>query len=73
MSECPIERGKMDSEKLITVKEMAERLRVPKKWIYERTRLGQWAIPHFRIGKHIRFDPVEVLAFFHEHGDVSAL
>ena len=63
----------MKTGNLVTVKEMAERLSVPVSWIYERTRLGQKAIPHLRLGKYIRFDPDEVMVFFREHGDVSAL
>ena len=63
----------MSSRNLVTVKEMAERLSVPESWIYQRTRLGQKAIPHLRLGKYIRFDPDEVMAFFREHGDVSGL
>ncbi len=46
---------------LLTVKELADRLRVPVSWIYERTRRGQ--IPHVRLGKYLRFDVEEVLAF----------
>ena len=64
---------KMKTGNLVTVKEMAERLSVPVSWIYERTRLGQKAIPHLRLGKYIRFDQEEVMAFFRENGDMSAL
>ena len=41
-----------------TVEQLAEFLRVPKSWIYERTRgTGPEVIPHFKIGKYVRFDP----------------
>lgn len=58
----------MDMAALITVKELAERLKVPSSWIYQRTRLGTKAIPHVRIGKYVRFDLIEVLEFFRKNG-----
>ena len=54
----------MKTESLLTVQEMAKRINVPESWIYQRTRLGQKAIPHVRIGKYVRFNPDEVVAFF---------
>ena len=57
--QCPnvVLKGlKMKTGNLVTVKEMAQRLSVPESWIYQRTRLGQKAIPHLRLGKYIRFD-----------------
>ena len=48
--------------KLVDVAEMARILSVPKSWIYQRTYLG--TIPCRKIGKYVRFDPNEVLAFF---------
>ncbi|PIQ81571.1 MAG: hypothetical protein COV76_08360 [Candidatus Omnitrophica bacterium CG11_big_fil_rev_8_21_14_0_20_64_10] len=49
-------------EKLVDVREMSRILNVPVSWLYERTRLG--TIPCIRIGKYVRFEPLEVLAFF---------
>ena len=49
---------------LITIKELAQRLNVPVSWIYQRTRLGQTAIPHIKLGKYVRFDQAVVIAFF---------
>ena len=46
----------------LTVKEMAEKLRVPVSWIYARTRLrGQDTIPHLKVGKYLRFKEAKVL------------
>ena len=59
----------MKTESLLTVQEMAKRINVPESWIYQRTRLGQKAIPHVRIGKYVRFNPDEVMAFFRKLGD----
>ena len=49
---------------LITIKEMAEKLKVPKSWIYQRTRLGVKSIPHVKLGKYVRFDEDKVIDFF---------
>jgi len=54
----------MEDKKLISVKELAPMLGVPISWIYQRTSLGQDAIPYVRFGKYIRFDPKEVIDFF---------
>jgi excisionase family DNA binding protein len=59
----------MKIENLITVEEMAGKLNVPRSWIYQRTRLGQKAIPHVRVGKYIRFNADEVVAFLRKTGE----
>ncbi len=51
-------------DKLLTVKELADALNVPSSWIYRRTRLGSQAIPFIRIGRYLRFDLEQVIAFF---------
>ena len=57
----------MSPSELITAKELAKRLNVPVSWIYRRTRLGQEAIPHVRMGKYVRFDWEEVLEFYKDN------
>lgn len=52
------ERWKEMIEKLWSVSEVAERLGVPKSWVYERTRLRR--IPCHKLGKYVRFDPEEI-------------
>lgn len=48
--------------KLLTVSEMAEFLRVPRSWIYARTKQkGPNSIPRVQCGKYIRFHVTEVL------------
>ncbi|MCB9772241.1 MAG: helix-turn-helix domain-containing protein [Candidatus Omnitrophica bacterium] len=54
----------MEQNRLVTVSEIAEILRVPKSWIYARTSMGPDAIPHVKIGKYVRFRVEEVLRFF---------
>jgi excisionase family DNA binding protein len=43
-------------EELLTVSEVAAALKVPVSWVYERTRRsGTDRIPHFKLGKYLRF------------------
>lgn len=54
--------SKSAMEPLLTVPELAERLRVPVSWIYQRTgKAAREKLPHIRAGRHIRFDLHEVL------------
>jgi excisionase family DNA binding protein len=54
----------MASTDLLTIKEVAELLRVPVSWVYGRTRRRSIdRIPGFRIGKCWRFQENEVLAW----------
>ena len=46
-------------DKLLTLEEAAALLKVPKSWIYERTRKG--AIPHLKLGKYLRFPLADLL------------
>ena len=55
--------------RLFTVEQMAEDLNVPKSWIYGQTRLkGENRIPYLRVGKYVRFDPLEVRAWLIARG-----
>jgi excisionase family DNA binding protein len=48
-------------DELLTVAEIAARLKVPTSWVYERTRLrGIARMPHFKLGKYLRFSEREV-------------
>jgi len=46
-------------QNLIDIQEMAQKINVPVSWLYSRTRTGE--IPHFKIGKYVRFDPEKVM------------
>jgi excisionase family DNA binding protein len=51
-------------DSLLTVEEVAELLRVPRSWVYERTRKRAFdRIPGFRLGKYWRFRRADVLAW----------
>lgn len=49
---------------LLTVEEVAELLKVPVSWVYERTRQrGLNRLPGFRLGKYWRFSESEIVAW----------
>jgi len=43
----------------LTIEEAATLIRVPKSWLYERTRTN--TVPHIKLGKYVRFDRLELL------------
>ncbi|MDZ4655877.1 MAG: helix-turn-helix domain-containing protein [Coriobacteriia bacterium] len=49
------------SRHLLTVEELASVLSVPKSWVYARTASG--GIPHYRVGRYVRFRLGEVLSW----------
>lgn len=52
----------MTTEELLTVADIAQILRVPKSWVYDRTRKrGLERLPHLKLGKYLRFQLPEVL------------
>ncbi len=54
----------MNSRSFLTVREVAELLRVPVTWVYARTRKrAANRIPGYRLGKYWRFQESEVLAW----------
>jgi excisionase family DNA binding protein len=53
-----------DSQSLLTIDDVAELLKLPVSWVYERTRRrSSDCIPGFRLGKYWRFRHAEVLAW----------
>jgi excisionase family DNA binding protein len=45
----------------LTIDEAAALIRVPKSWLYERTRSN--TVPHVKLGKYLRFDQEEFLTW----------
>jgi excisionase family DNA binding protein len=45
----------------LTIQEAAELLRVKVSWLYERTRTN--SVPHVKLGKYLRFDRSELIAW----------
>ncbi len=55
-------------EKLLTVDELADHLKVKKSWIYSKTRqTGSDAIPRLPVGKYNRFRLSQVLPWLEKH------
>lgn len=53
----------------LTAQELAQKLKVPLSWIYDRTRKkGPESIPHYKLGKYIRFSESEVLEYMKVKG-----
>jgi excisionase family DNA binding protein len=49
---------------LLTVAEVAQLLKVPKSWVYERTRArGADRLPFIKLGKYVRFEVSAVTAW----------
>ncbi len=54
----------LDPENILTPQELAERLKVPLSWVFEKTRARcRDRIPCMRIGRYVRFDWVAVEAW----------
>lgn len=59
-----LETGSIPRSTLLTVEDVAELLRVPVSWVYERTRLrGVDRLPGFRLGKYWRFREAEIISW----------
>ncbi len=57
-------------ENLLTVDELAAELKVPKSWLYSRTRqTGPGTIPRIKVGKYIRFDYQAVMDWLREQNE----
>lgn len=54
---------------LIGIKEMASKLGVPVSWLYSRTRTND--IPHWKLGKYVRFDESEVWEWLKQQNEVE--
>ena len=55
--------GNGDSSELLTVDDLAKALKVPKSWLYDRTRRKKDPIPHIKVGRYPRFQLPQVLAW----------
>ena len=57
------------TQHLLNVDELAERLNVPKGWIYERTSRGD--IPFIKVGKYVRFEWNAILDWLKDEPDLG--
>lgn len=54
----------------LTVNELAESLKVPKSWVYSRSReKGPSAMPRIRMGKYLRFELDKVLDWLKQQSE----
>lgn len=54
----------MENQELLTVSELAARLKINPSWLYFRTmQTGRDAIPCIRIGKYLRFNESDVMVW----------
>ncbi len=53
----------MTADAFLTVQEVAERLKVPASWIYDQVRCQFDPLPHYKMGKYLRFLWPEVKAW----------
>ena len=57
-------KGEQSLDELLTVEEVAALLKVPKSWIYGKTRQrGSARLPYVKLGKYLRFEEQAVRAF----------
>ena len=58
------EQPYVDTQELLTVDELASLLKVPRSWIYGRTRRrGADRLPYVKLGKYVRFETGVVQAW----------
>ncbi len=58
------------SPTFLMIDELAALLRVPRSWIYDKTRASKRnGFPVIRVGKYLRFDPQRVLEWLDKRGD----
>ncbi len=51
-------------QELLTVEELAGLLKVPRSWVYQKTRgRGLDRLPHIKLGKYLRFEEAAVQAW----------
>jgi excisionase family DNA binding protein len=56
-------------QNLIGINEMAKKLDVPVSWLYSRTRTKE--IPHYKIGKYVRFNESEVWEWLEKQNETE--
>lgn len=59
-----------ESPRLVDADEIAALLGIKPSWLLQRAR--ERRLPHYRIGKYIRFDPAEIRAMTHKNPDRHA-
>lgn len=59
-----------EPDRILTVQEVAEMLRVPVSWVYEHVRReGSDRLPHFKLGKYVRFRASAISAWLAQRSE----
>jgi len=62
----------IDPAQILTLSEIAERLKVSERWVYEKSRrLCQNPLPVIRIGRYLRFNWLDVSAWLQRHSNLG--
>jgi excisionase family DNA binding protein len=56
-------------ENLKDIDYMAKKINVHKSWLYGKTRTNE--IPHYKVGKYVRFDEIEVWEWLKEQNEAE--
>lgn len=63
----------MSDSNLLTIDELADRLKVQKSWLYSRTReTGPGTIPRLKLGKYLRFDYQAVMDWLRKQNEADS-
>jgi hypothetical protein len=68
---APVQRAALDPADILTVKQLAKRLRVPVSWVYKHTDNSHSngnRLPVLRLDGHLRFVWPEVVAWMRSNG-----
>jgi excisionase family DNA binding protein len=64
----------LDPSLILTLAEVAQRLKVSNRWVYEKTRSRcQQPLPTMRIGRYVRFYWPHVSAWMLQHSNVAGV
>ena len=59
----PQDEHAMSETEFLTVRELGQRLKVPASWVYDQVRCQSDPLPHYKMGKYLRFRWSEVSAW----------
>jgi hypothetical protein len=66
-NEVPFHQTPIDPSQILTLDELAARLKVSKRWCYEKSRRrSQNPLPTIRIGRYLRFNWISVSAWLRQ-------
>ena len=57
----------VSTERLVTVKEASEILNVPRSWVYAKVESPDCDLPHFRVGRYLKFRESELNAYLEQN------